>query len=50
MSKNRCPYLPNALEVLNQDYWGEEEDYLNDLEPGGSAGFRTGGTATTDRR
>jgi yecA family protein len=25
------PYLPNALEVLNRDYWGEPEEYLDDL-------------------
>jgi yecA family protein len=25
-------YLPNALEILNRDYWGEPEEYLDDLD------------------
>jgi yecA family protein len=30
--KESLPYLPNALEVLNRDYWGEPEEYLDDMD------------------
>ena len=30
--KESLPYMPNALEVLNRDYWGEPEEYLDDLD------------------
>jgi hypothetical protein len=33
------PYLPNALEVLNRDYWGESEGYLDDLDLGDLPSF-----------